>query len=579
MKLSSYIFLMVVVFVQCNTKQQPVFDAPLLNHIGDYHVSVTTSNPHAKRFFDQGIIMANGFNHAEADRSFREAVKQDSTFAMGYWGIAYVNGSNYNSGGENMGAIEDIQTALKNALRFGENATTWEQAVIQALATKYPIDSIASHNEAYAERLKNAYAQFNSNDFVATLYAESLMNLHAWDFYGKKKGTPRPWTAEIVEVLESAMKINPENPLANHLYIHATEGAPDVEKALTSAQRLKTLVPAAGHLVHMPSHVYINTGDYHEGSLVNEQAVVADSIYIAQCKAQGIYPQYYYPHNYHFLAATATFEGRGAKAIEAAYKTVQILDKKYYREAGYETLLHYATIPLHVLVKFEQWEKILALPKPEDDLSYPLAIWYYARGMAYANTQQWNEAEQSLRTLDSLKNLDAVKNIIIWAINPADQVCNIAAHVLRAEIPLRQGNYSKAIEQLHLALALEDQLNYNEPPDWFFSIRHLLGNAYLLNNDFIKAEHIYREDLVEWPKNGFALNGLYESLLAQNKTEEVNTVKKQLTMAWQYADTELKYSRVDGSKRKDLALNIDDNSPNTIILLAEALCFPKSLKR
>lgn len=565
---------LVLFFITCSDKR-PSFEAPVLKNIGDYQIAVTTNNPYAQLFFNQGVIMANSFNHAEAERSFRESIRQDTTFAMGYWGIAYVLGPNYNSGGQNMGAIEEIRNAVGSAVRFGNNASPWERAVIKAIEMKFPADSLATNDEGYSASMKAAYTEFPDNDFVATLYAESIMNLHAWDFYTKKGGEPRPWTAELHAVLEHALAINPKNPLANHLYIHAAEAGPDVEKALESAERLKSLVPSAGHLVHMPSHIYINTGDYHAGSLANEQAVIADSIYIAECNSQGVYPQYYYPHNYHFLAATATFEGRGAKSIEAAYKTVSILDKKYFREAGYETVLHYATIPLHVLVKFEQWEKILASPQPDADLDYPNAIWHYARGMAYANLNKPDEARIELDSLNKLSDSEDVKRIIIWSINPADQVCKIASKVLEAELKTVAGDYSSAIPLLKQAIELEDGLNYNEPPDWFFSVRHLLGDVLMNAHDYAAAEAIYREDLSEWPKNGFALNGLYESLNGQNKMEEAEAVKQQLEIAWKYADSQLQYSRIDKNTRKDLVLEIDADSPNTIVYLASALCLPK----
>lgn len=567
-------FSFILVLTQCSDKK-PTFEAPILKNIGDYQVKVTTNSEYAQLFFNQGVIMANGFNHAEAERSFRESIRQDSTFAMGYWGIAYVLGPNYNSGGENMGAINDIKNAVGNAVRFSRNSSPWEKAVIKAIQIKFPVDSSTTNDEGYSGSLKAAYSEFPENDFVATLYAESIMNLHAWDFYSRKGGEPRPWTSELVEVLEKAISINPKNPLANHLYLHATEAAPDVEKALASAERLKTLVPSSGHLVHMPSHIYINTGDYHEGSIANERAVIADSIYIAECKSQGIYPQYYYPHNYHFLAATATFEGRGSKSIEAAYKTVNILDKKYFREAGYETVLHYATIPMHVLVKFEQWEKILVSPKPDDDLSYPKAIWHYARGMAYANLNKPDEAQNELDSLNKLAESEDVKRIIIWSINEAEQVCKIASNVLEAEILTNSGDHISAIQLLKQAIQLEDSLNYNEPPDWFFSVRHLLGDVLMNDKDYVGAEKIYQEDLTYWPKNGFALNGLYESLKGQNKRKEAEDIKKQFDIAWKYADSELKYSRIDKNKRKDLTLKIDENSPNSLVYLASSLCFSK----
>jgi tetratricopeptide (TPR) repeat protein len=574
MKRSPLFLFILLVLTTCSDKKQ-TFEAPILKNIGSYQVGVTTKAEYAQLFFNQGLIMANGFNHAEAERSFRESLRQDSTFAMGYWGIAYVLGPNYNSGGENMGAINEIRDAVKNAVRLSSDATPWERAVIKAIQIKFSADSLTTNNEGYSLSLKAAYTEFPENDFVATLYAESIMNLHAWDFYSRKGGEARPWTPELIDVLEKAMAINPQNPLANHLYIHSMEGAPDVEKALASAERLKTLVPSAGHLVHMPSHIYINTGDYHAGSIANEQAVIADSIYITECKSQGVYPQLYYPHNYHFLAATAALEGRGSASIEAAYRTVSILDKKYFHEEGYETLLHYTTIPMHVLVKFEQWEKILASPQPEDDLAYPKAIWHYARGMAYANLNRPNEARNELNALNTLAESEEVKRIIIWSINPAKEVCKIASKVLAAELYTMSSDFELAISLLKQAVELEDGLNYNEPPDWFFSVRHLLGNALMHHKDYAGAEKIYIEDLTYWPKNGFALNGLYESLKARNKFEEAEEVKKQFDVAWQYADVDLIYSRLDKSKRKDLALHIDENSPNALVYLASSLCMTK----
>ena len=228
-----------------------------------------------------------------------------------------------------------------------------------------------------------------------------------------------------------------------------------------------------------------------------------------------------------------------------------------------------------MLVKFEQWEKILVSPKPDDDLDYPKAIWHYARGMAYANLNKPQEAQQELDSLNKLSQSENIKRIMIWAINPAEQVCKIASNVLTAELLIKKGDLKPAIELLKQAILLEDNLNYNEPPDWFFSVRHLLGDTYMLSNDFAGAEAIYKEDLLTWPKNGFALNGLYESLRAQNKVEEAESIKQQFELAWQYADSELKYSRIDKSKRKNLALKVDKDSPNTIVYLANSICMTK----
>jgi len=550
----------------------PSFQAPVLKNIGSYSVPVTTQSKHARMFFNQGIIMANNFNHAEAERSFREAVRLDTTFAMGYWGIAYVLGPNFNSTGANMGTVNEIRKAVANAARLSHEASDWEQALIKAIQIKFPMDTVSTDAEAFTNSLKQAFTQFPDNSFVATLYAEAIMNLHPWDFYDGKGGTPRAWTPEVVALLEKVIAIDSINPLANHLYLHATEASKDLSKALVSARRLKTLVPSAGHLVHMPSHIYINTGDYHAGSIANEEAVVADSIYIAECQSQGYYPQMYYPHNYHFLAATAALEGRGARAIEAAYKTASLIDKKYYHEPGYEMVQHYLTIPHHILIKFGQWEKILTLPQPTEDLIYPTAIWHYARGMAYANLGKAEPAREELKKLVELSQAPSIAGQMNWGINKVTDVCRISAQVLEAELDIKEGKHKEAIQRLTEAIAIEDQLNYNEPPDWFFSVRHKLGDVLLKTKAYSQAEKVYREDLATWPRNGFALNGLVATLTGQGKVDEAGEVKKQFNEAWRYADTALKGSVVDAGKRRELVLRVNEKSPEELVYLASAVC-------
>jgi tetratricopeptide (TPR) repeat protein len=546
------------------------FQAPLLDNMGEYKLPITTDSEYTSRFVNQGIILANAFNHGEAARSFHEAIRLDSTCAMAHWGLAYVLGPNYNTN-SNQGEADVIRIAVQNALRYSEKAMPWEKAVIDALAVKFPINSDANE-EAYESAMRKAYQQFPDNDFIVTLFAESIMNLHAWDLYTRKGGQPKPWTPEIVSIIEHALELNPKNPLANHLYLHATESAPDVEKALPAAERLKTLVPGAGHLVHMPSHIYINTGDYYQGSLANENAVRVDSIYIAKCLVEGVYPQIYYPHNWHFLSATAALEGRGGRSIEAAFKTADIIDRNYLHQEGFETTQHYITIPYNVLVKFSQWEKILSLPQPDENLFYPRAIWHYARGMAFANTGKPDQAQEALDAVKMLAETDAVKSMMIWEINTTADITNIAIHVLEGEILRLSGKREEAAEQFIKAIAIEDQLNYNEPPDWFFSVRHFLGDLYLEMGKPKEAEAVFREDLSYWIKNGFALNGLYHSLLQQNKLNEAEAVKKDFNTAWKRADSELKYSRIDEAKRKDLAIRIDETTPNNLVYLAGTLC-------
>lgn len=549
--------------------ENTAYEAPLFDNLGAYQVDITTNNQAARKFFNQGLLLANGFNHLEAARSFREALRQDSTCAMAYWGIAYVLGPNINTS-SSLGERSEISNALKGAQKYREQASYWEQYLLDAIRSRFPEDAATVDGEAYAHKLKQAAKAFPENDLILTLYAESMMNLHAWDFYTYKGGKAKAWTPEIVTVLEKALQINPQNPLANHLYIHAVEAAPDVEKGLKSAERLASLVPGAGHLVHMPSHIYINTGDYHLGSLANEQAIKADSSYIAECQAKGVYPQLYYPHNYHFLAATAALEGRGARSIEASFKMAEIIDRNYLEKPGFETTQHYITIPYNVLVKFAQWEKILALPEPE--LIYPKAISHYARGMAFTNTGQLNRALRELSLLIELKDHEEVEKIHIFEVNFGKAVTNIAVHVLAGEIARVQGSYADAIVSFRKAIELEDQLNYNEPPDWFFSVRHLLGDVYLVQGQFEDAEKIFREDLFNFPKNGFALNGLYHSLLGQDRPIDAEKVQGEFEKAWQYADTELKYARVHPENRENLALNITSSSATDLMYIASAFC-------
>lgn len=565
-----WIFCILLTCLQCGDRQ-PSFKAPLLKGLGNYTVPVTTASDAAHRFFNQGIILANGFNHGEAERSFREAVRLDTSFAMGYWGIAYVLGPNLNSA-NNLGTNQDLQDALVRAERHSSQASAWEQALIRASRIAFPADSAAYNPEGFITALKEAYEKYQGNSFVATLYAESLMNAHAWDFYERKGGKPRPWTQEILTLLEKILVADPENPLAHHLYLHATEAGSDFTGALKSADRLKTLVPAAGHLVHMPSHIYINTGDYHAGSLSNEEAVQADSAYVAECQAQGYYPQLYYTHNYHFLAATTALEGRAARSIEAAFKAASLVDRQYYHKPGYETVQHYLTIPDHILVKFAQWEKILSLPEPDTGLAYPAAIRHYARGMAYSGLGRPAAAVQELQALRRLTQSPVIQRQMIWGINKAADVCRIASAVLEAEILQKKGDTAKAIPLLRDAIAVEDGLRYNEPPDWFFSVRHILGSLYLQSGDQVNAERTFREDLAQWPKNGFALNGLAESLAVQGKSKEAQGTRSQFTEAWKYADVRLKGAIIDSAQRKDLVLRVEPGATGELLAVSFGIC-------
>ncbi len=515
--------------------------APLIAGLSGIHFNISTSNKEAQTYFNQGMMLAYGFNHAEAARSFFEAARIDPACAMAHWGYAYVLGPNYNAGmdDDNAGLAYE---AIQKAQSLAEACTPKEAALIKAMTLRYPVSSGIDRRSAdvkYADAMKQVYAQYPNDPDIGALYAESLMNLHPWDLYEKQSKAPRAWTPGLIALLETLISKHPRHAGIHHLYVHAMEASATPEKALPSARLLDTLVPGAGHLLHMPSHIYINTGDYHLGSLANIRAIEADSSYTTACHAQGVYPLSYYPHNYHFLAATATLEGRSAWAWMAARKLQQHTSPAVMRMPGWGTLQHYYTIPYQIAVKFSLTDSLLALPPPPEDLVYPRAIWHYARGMVWANSRQLAAAQQELDSLLRLFSDTTLQHLTIWEINTMDAIVQIAAKVLSAKIALHQHLPEVSIALLREAVILEDALNYNEPPDWFFSVRHHLGAALLEAGHFAEAEKIYREDLRTWRKNGWALMGLYHALLAQNNTAESRKVKADFDEAWQHADVKI----------------------------------------
>ena len=517
--------------------------APLLNGLGGIDFKISTKNKETQAYFNQGMMLAYAFNHAEAARSFFEATRQDSTCAMAYWGFAYVLGPNYNAGMEEDNYQRAYQAA-QQAVSLSVNGTEKEKALISALAERYtaqPPADRSSLDQAYARAMKKVYEAFPGDADISALYAESLMDLHPWDLYDKKTKVPKPWTPEIVSILEKLIQQCPKHPGAPHFYIHAVEASDQPERGLTAASLLMTLVPGAGHLVHMPSHIYIWTGDYHLGSLSNIAAVKADSTYITSCHAQGAYPLAYYPHNYHYLAATATFEGNAGLAWDAAKKVQEKTAQDIMLQPGWGTLQHYYTVPYFVAVKFGLWDSILAIQPLQEELIYPRAILHYARGLAFLGKKDRTRAEQEWTRLQALAKDTILKTMTIWNINNMLDIVQIAGHVLAAEIYAEKKDYQKALGEYSRAISIEDNLNYNEPPDWFFSVRHQLGATLLRAGKYGEAEKTYLEDLHTWKENGWALNGLYKALQKQGKAAEAQVVKKRFDKAWQYADTDLSF--------------------------------------
>ena len=541
------VFLILVSSCTTSKPEKISYQAPLFDNLGTYSLSISTNSEDAQAFFNQGLNLTYGFNHPEAKRAFEEAERIDPNCAMCYWGHAYVLGPNYNAGMEE-DVMEEAYHASQKALELSktQKLEDWEVALIKAMAVRYPVSKTedrSQFDEDYAEAMSKAYGQFAQLPDIGALYAESLMDLHPWDLY-THEGEAMPWTPEIVSTLERTLEIAPDHPGANHMYIHAVEASADPNIGTSSAEKLEALVPGSGHLVHMPSHIYIRTGEYHKGSLANERAILVDSLYIENCKAQSIYPLVYYPHNIHFLAACATLEGRGQTAIRAAYQVARNTNKDMVKMEGMEGFQHFLMIPYYVLIKFGQWDQVLDMPRPDTSMLYPLGTHYYARGRAFAGLGKIEEARASLEKLSAITAKPALEKIKIWDRNSVLDLLNIAQNVLEADILIAEKKYSAAFLLLKAAIQLEDALAYQEPPDWFFSVRHLLGDAYLKAGKYKLAEEVYTEDLKTFPNNGWALNGLIVALEGQQKFAASDEVRTLFEEAWQYADIELENSRI-----------------------------------
>ncbi|MDP2527746.1 hypothetical protein [Maribacter dokdonensis] len=521
--------------------------APLIDGLDVMEFPVTTNNRLAQKYINQGMVLAYGFNHAEAARSFYYATKLDPDCAMAYWGFAYVLGPNCNAGMEldnYQRAYDAVQKAKELA---SKNASQKEKDLINALSKRYvqfPVEDRSELDLEYSNALREVYNKYSYDADVAALYAESIMDMFPFDLWDEN-GNPRERTNEIVQVVNKALEIDPKHPGAHHFKIHMMEASLHPDGALESAKIFdEGLVPGAGHLIHMPSHVYIRTGDYHKGTLANLRAVVVDSNYVAACNAQGAYPIAYFPHNYHFLAATAALEGNSSLALNASYNVAKHSSTTLMKEPGWGTLQHFYTIPFYICVKFGKWEEILELENEVPSLKYPAAILNYARGMAFLSLGDIEKAKKELYSLETFAKDESLKEITIWDINTVSVLVQIARNVLKAEILAKEFKYSESISLLREAIKIEDGLNYNEPPDWFFSVRHHLGAIQIEAGLYKDAVSTYKEDLLRLPKNGWALHGLklaYENLNNQDKVKEVELLRKQ---SWENADIVLTASRV-----------------------------------
>ncbi len=519
--------------------------APLFEGMGNHHHPITTTEANAQRYFDQGLIIDFAFNHAESVRSFRAAQTLDPQCAMCFWGEALALGPNINvtSDGKAIMGDEDrvnAYAAIRKAVSLKAHASEAERDYIDALAVRYNGDPSTPReplDEAYLEQMRALHHKYPDDDDAASLFAESIMNTMPWDYW-LDGDTPKPLAAEAIGVLETVLERSPEHPLALHLYIHAVEASNRPERAEAAADRLADLVPGAGHLVHMPAHIYWRVGRYDDASEANIRAAAVDEAYIAQCNAQGFYPALYYPHNIHFLWAASSMQGRSELAIDSARRVAANVPEAMIEQFPMVEFFH--TIPLLSLTQFGRWDDILAEPQPRDDFEYSNAIWHYARGTAFARKGDLEAASAEREQLAALKDMDDVTFLDTLAY-PATMLLDIADSLLLGEIDMAGGDLDAAIGRFGHAVAVQDELPYTEPPFWYYPTRHTLGKALLDDDRPAEAEAVYRRDLELYPHNGWAMYGLIQALEAQGKN--ASEVRHHFDIAWQKADVELTSSQ------------------------------------
>jgi tetratricopeptide (TPR) repeat protein len=526
--------LVVLLSSACGSSSTSTEPARRYEGFGAYHREITTTSQEAQEWFDQGMQLLYGFNHDEAIRSFQAATEADPTCAMAWWGIAYANGLDINNQEiTHDEALAAWEAAQKAQSRFS-NGTPEEWALCQAIGRRYewPNPEDRRHlDQAYAKAMQDAWGIYRTDPDIGALYAESLMNLQPWDLW-TKDGEPKGRTPEIVAVLERVLQLDPDHPGANHFYIHTVEASNDPERALPAADRLVDLVPGAGHLVHMPSHVYARVGRYADAADANERAIAADLAYFALAPPADFY-NIYFIHNAHFLAYAAMMEGRYEKAMEAARRIETEVPEEFLRErTEYADGLMSTT--LHVLIRFGEWEQILAEPEPAEYRLMSRSMWHYARGVAYSATDRTEEARAEYEAFKEV----GLQVPVVWTVgnNTTAQVLTLAHDMLLGELLYREGDVEGGLASLRKGIELEDDLVYDEPPGWMQPIRHPLGALLMAEGRYADAEEVYREDLVRNPGNGWSLLGLEQALVAQGREDEADPVRAARAVAWRRSD-------------------------------------------
>ena len=503
----------------------------LVTDLGDLRHPVSTRNPSAQQFFDQGLRFIYAFNHDEAARSFQHAAELDSQMAMAYWGVAEAVGPNYNDPAD-PDRYKHAHDAVQKAVDLSAVTSPSEQAYIRAMAKRFPADpnsDLKKAAEDYRDAMRQVVSQYPDDLDAATLFAEAGMNLHPWGLW-HQDGTPEAGTEEIVATLESVLKRDPNHFGAIHYYIHAVEASNNPERALAGANRLAALAPGAGHIVHMPAHIYIRTGDYEAAVKTNEQAAAVDRAYIKASGAQGIYPMMYYSHNLHFIAMCSAMNGGYAEARKNADLVVANVGPHVKEMPPLEGFM---TIPMAVEIRFHHWNEILKMPAPDAAMKTATVFWHFGRGLALAGTGKVTEAEAEYRIVADAEEATPPDVIFQMPINnKAKDIIKIAKDVVGAKIALAKKDSDGAIALLREAVAIQDTLKYGEPPDWFFPVRESLGAALLMSGDATGAEKVFREDLDRNPRNPRSLWGLRQALLQQKRDYDAGFIQKQFDASW-----------------------------------------------
>ncbi len=513
------------------SKPAPADGPPLFDNLGDYTYTISTKEPLAQDYFNQGLRLTYGFNHLEAIAAYKKAQELDPTCAMCFWGEAFAWGSNLNLP-MLPEAIEPAYLAITRARELSENATEKEKDLIRALATRYSPDPNADRaglNEAFADAMAELAAKYNDDADINTLYADSLMNISPWDYWERDQVTPKGRQGGSVAVLENVLAQDPDHPGAIHLYIHAVEASTTPERAEPYADQLADLMPGSGHMVHMPSHIYYRVGRFKDSIDANADAIEADEEYFEQVNADGIYPFVYYPHNVHFLMASALMAGDSKRSLRAARKLDALIPDEFAKLEPTAQPIKLA--PLYAMARFAEAEEVLAVPKPSDDLPLIVAMWHYARGEALIRNGDIEGAQKegaAIEAIQGMKELDALTDRLV----PGPGIVEVAKQVLAARIAQANGDREEAVDHFEKAVAAQDELNYTEPPYWYYPVRQSLGAALISAGRAAEAKKVLNDSLIKYPNNAWALFALSQAQKATGDMAAARTTEKLFRKAW-----------------------------------------------